>query len=244
MPQQPQRPFVPHRTPTTARPAITASEFRLYPPFMPGSERGGAESLPSPYPARVTDATPESIPSVRPIEDFLDTSPVAAAVYQQNRPDDAYAGDEARELDELPPVEHFLDPLPVVERFAPDEEGALTEAWAAPTGEHPTSTGRAAEPVETAWGETDWQQYDWRAAAALGETADVEASNAWEATDWDGSVPRARELRKSAAHAIANALDQIAQQIRDGELSVPGPSGAAEPAKIAATLASILGVKR
>ena len=39
MPQKPQRPFVPHRTPTTPRPAITVSEFRLSPPFVPGSGR-------------------------------------------------------------------------------------------------------------------------------------------------------------------------------------------------------------
>ena len=244
MPQQPQRPFVPHRTPTTARPAITTSEFRLYPPFMPGSERGGAESFPPAYSTSAMDATPESSVSMRPIEEFLDNSPVTAAAYQQGRAGDSYAGDEVREPDELPPVEHFLDPLPVVERFAPDADGALTDAWGAPAEEFPTNGGRAAGALETAWGETDWQQYDWRAAAALGETADDEASNAWEATDWDGTVPRPRELRRSAAHAIANALDQIAQQIREGGLSVPGPSGATDPAKIAATLASLLGVKR
>ena len=244
MPQQPQRPFVPHRTPTTARPAITSSEFRLYPPFTPGSERGGADSFPSAYSASLIDATPESSVSMRPIEEFLDNSPVAAAVYPQDRADDSYAGDEVRQPDELPPVEHFLDPLPVVERFAPDADGALTDSLAAPTEEPPTNGRGAAGAVETAWGETDWQRYDWRAAAALGETSDDEASNAWEATDWDGTGPRPRELRQSAAHAIANALDQIAQQIREGELSVPGPSGATDPAKIAAALASLLGVKR
>jgi hypothetical protein len=180
---------------------------------------------------------------VRSIEDFLDTSPAPAAAYQQERGVDTYASDEVQAPDELPPVEHFLDPLPVVERFAPDAEGALTDDWPAPTQQLAANGGPATEPLETAWGETDWQRYDWRAAAALGETAD-EASNAWATTDWDGSVPRARDLRQTAAHAIANALDQIAHQIREGELSLPGPGGVTDPAKIAATLAALLGVKR
>ena len=49
----------------------------------------------------------------------------------------------------------------------------------------------------------------------------------------------------SAAQAIANALDQIAQQIREGGLTVPSPGGALnDPRAIAATLAALLGVKR
>jgi len=192
----------------------------------------------------VIEGAAEGNASVRPIADYLDSSRTAAPVFTQDRGPDSYAGGDVQDSDELPPVEHFLDPLPVVERFAPDAEGALSEAWPSPTEEIPTNGGRgASEALGTAWGETDWQQYDWRGAAALGETAD-EASNAWAATDWDGSVPRARDLRQTAAHAIASALDQIAAQIREGELSVPGPGGTTDPAKIAATLAALLGVKR
>jgi len=56
-------------------------------------------------------------------------------------------------------------------------------------------------------------------------------------------VPKAGDLRKTAAHAIATALDEIARRIREGDLSVPaGPM--TDPAAIAATLASLLGVKR
>jgi hypothetical protein len=46
-------------------------------------------------------------------------------------------------------------------------------------------------------------------------------------------------LKKSAADAIATALNQIAQRIRDGD-----PSAVSDPEKIAATLASLLGVRR
>jgi hypothetical protein len=105
------------------------------------------------------------------------------------------------------------------------------------------SAAHASNTVESEWGETDWQHYDWRAAAALGETANDEASSAWATTDWDAGAPRARELRKAAAHAIAKALDEIAQRIRAGEVVAPG-NGALDPTNIAATLAALLGAKR
>ena len=92
--------------------------------------------------------------------------------------------------------------------------------------------------------ETEWQHFDWRAAAALGETANVEASSAWATTDWGGTVPKVGDLRQTAAHAIATALDEIAKRIRDGDLAVPGQGPMADPATIAATLSALLGVKR
>ena len=52
-------------------------------------------------------------------------------------------------------------------------------------------------------------------------------------------------LQLSAAQAIANALDQIAHQIREGDLTIPSPGGAlTDPGAIAATLAALLGVRR
>ncbi len=105
------------------------------------------------------------------------------------------------------------------------------------------AAAHASDTGESGWGETDWQHYDWRAAAALGETANEEASSAWATTDWDAGAPRARELRKTAAHAIAKALDEIAQRIRAGEAVAPG-NGALDPTNIAATLAALLGAKR
>jgi hypothetical protein len=194
VPRKPQRPFVPHHTPTAARPPSAAPEFRLYRPFLPGVERG----------------------TVEPVA-------FAARDYQQNTGGDLYASDAEEEPEELPPVEHFLDPLPSVNDFAPEAERHLSESG---------------------WVETDWQHYDWRAAAALGEASVDEASTAWDATNWDKTGHRAREPRQSAAQAIATALDEIARRIREGDLSPSGPGPMTDPATIAATLAALLGVRR
>ncbi|MDP9206407.1 MAG: hypothetical protein M3P12_13305 [Gemmatimonadota bacterium] len=224
MPQKPERPFVPHRTPTTARPPIGVSEFRLYTPFVPGDVRQTLEVTVPPALTRVAEAQSDAN-VLRPIEDFLDSSPLHPATYQQGAEDLPDVGDFEEEPDELPPVEHFIDPLPAVEQFAP-------------------TSAEGADPAESGWVETDWQHYDWLAAAALGESGNAEASNAWATTDWDATAPRARELRQTAAHAIATALDEIAQRIRSGELAVPGRGAMTDPANIAATLATLLGVKR
>lgn len=244
MTQQPQRPFVPHRTPKSARPTVTSSEFRLYRPFVPGAERDVVESTgPMPAASLVERQAEPSVPT-RSIEEFLDTSVATPAVYARDRADAWYEAESGDESDELPPVEHFLDPLPVVEHFAPDAEGALADAWPAESAAVASAKPAGGDPSESGWIETDWQQYDWRAAAALGESADREASTAWATTDWDGTVPRARDLRPTAAHAIATALNAIAQRIREGELAVPGSAATSDPAKIAAQLAAILGVKQ
>lgn len=240
MTQQPQRPFVPHRTPKAGHPTITTSEFRLYRPFVPGAEREVVESNGPMRAAGLVASEPETI---RSIEDFLESSAPAPRVYAQERKDVSYESESPDVSDELPPVEHFLDPLPEVGHFAPDPGGALSDAWPAESG-RAAAAGPSGDPAESGWSETDWQQYDWRAAAALGESAEREASNAWATTDWDGTVPKARDLRPTAAHAIATALDAIAQRIREGELAVPGSSANTDPAKIVAQLAAVLGVKQ
>jgi hypothetical protein len=245
VPEKPQRPFVPHRTPKTARPTISASEFRLYRPFFPGARRDRVESIPPISAASMMEERSAPSAPIRSIEEFLDTSTVPAAAYPQQRRDRSYSQEEADDKpDELPPVEHFLDPLPVVESFAPDAEGALSDAWPGASGEVTSAGGEAVDLQESGWLETDWQDFDWRAAAALGEGPDADASKAWATTDWDGTASPARDPRQTAAHAIATALDQIAQRIREGELAVPGSAGISDPSKIAATLAALLGVRR
>jgi hypothetical protein len=145
-------------------------------------------------------------------------------------------------LHELPPVEHFLDPLPAAGSFAPDAEGALMEESAVAVDfTSATPTGRPER--ETGWLVDDWQQYDWRAAARLGDGVDSQASNEWATTDWGVGTPAARN-KLSAAQSLANALDQIARRIREGDLSVPAPGALTDPAAIAATLAALLGVRR
>lgn len=241
---KPQRPFVPHRTPKSARPTITTSEFRLYRPFVPGAERDVIESTGPMRAAGLVERQGDVSVAIRSIADFLDTSVPTPTAHGQESKESSYEIESPDEVYELPPVEHFLDPLPIVEHFAPDAEGALADAWPAESGDVAAAKPRGSDSSESGWIETDWQHYDWRAAAALGENAEREASSAWATTDWDGTVPRARDLRPTAAHAIATALDAIAQRIREGELAVPGSAATSDPAKIAAQLAAILGVKQ
>jgi len=210
----------------------------MYTPFVPGASREAVAVNVPPGSTTVAEAQSD-VNVLRPIEDFLDASPPSAPAYQpavEDLPDVADFEDEA---DELPPVEHFIDSLPDVDEFGSASEPGSTGNGTA--GENASIAHVSAS--EPDWGETDWQHYDWRAAAALGETANVEASSAWATTDWDAGAPRAGELRKTAAHAIAKALDEIAQRIRAGEVVAPG-NGALDPTNIAATLAALLGAKR
>ena len=123
MSQKPQRPFVPHRTPTSPRPAITTSEFRLSPPFVPGTGRDIGAPMQNSDAAIITESEPVAPVSLRSIDDFLDTSPTQVAAYAQDTSEDPYGAEFDDEPDELPPVEHFIDDLPAVERFAPEGEG-------------------------------------------------------------------------------------------------------------------------
>jgi hypothetical protein len=231
VPQKPQRPFIPHRTPKASRQVTTRSEFRLAPPFVPGSSPEEAEAAPLKppveFPAVEFPAAPrpdrEHLPS---IEVFLD--------------DEASPSNE--ESHEMPPVEHFLDPLPAVGSFAPDADGALMEESAVAV-DFTTTSATSRPETESGWLVDDWQQYDWRAAATLRDGAESQASNDWATTDWEAGRTLAPN-KPSAAQAIANALDQIAQRIREGDLSVPPPGALTDPAAIAATLAALLGVKR
>jgi len=113
----------------------------------------------------------------------------------------------------MPPVEHFLDPLPEVASFAPDADGALIEESAAAV-KFARPADAAPSATEAGWGVEDWQQYDWRSVAALGEGGESAATNAWATTDWDATGPRseraANEKRPTAAQAIASA--RLAEQ--------------------------------
>jgi hypothetical protein len=238
--RSPDRPFIPHRTPKSAMQPVSSSEFRLPRPFVPGAERatfGAFHGEPASRPVA------ESSRALRPIEDFLDLSePKAEGAALQSK-EDVFPFELEQQFDELPPLEHFLDPLPPIAEFAPDAAEALVdESVAAEAYSSESATASAA--VETGWVEDDWQRYDWRAAAALGDGVEAEASQEWATTDWDSRLPRSVGDKPSPAQAIANALDQIAQQIREGGLAVPPSGGATDPAAIAATLAALLGVRR
>jgi len=218
MQQKPQRPFVPHRTPGSSTGIAAGSEFRLSRPFVPDAEQ--AQTAVGMFSGAAEPAPIESDrePVLRGIKEFVQ--------------EDEY---------ELPPIEHFTDPLPAVESFAPENEGAMIEGTTdamdyASVGTSPPVPGSAG------WVEEDWQNFDWRAAANLGDAPDAEATNDWATTDWDRAA-HPRERRTSAAQAIANALDNIARRIRDGELAPPGPGDLGDPTAIAAKLAALLGVR-
>jgi hypothetical protein len=189
----------------------------------------------------VDGAAREQLP---PIEAFLDNAPRRPGSEFGLQLDES-SSDFSDEQNVVPPIEHFLDPLPAVVSFAPDSEASLVE-------EH-TAMDYASAPVasrstsEPEWVEEDWQRFDWRAAAALGEGPDAAATSEWAATNWDtgGRSPHDAKGKPSPpAQVIAKALDQIARKIRQGELTVPQADAITDPAGIAATLASLLGVRR
>ena len=228
MPQSPHRPYVPHRTPTRAQPAISTSDFIVSKPFVPGAELARNALIASSV-APFSEPAESTIPS---IESFLVTARPSVA-----QPVDAFEQENDEELDEVPPLEHFLDPLPPISDFSEPANHS--------TDFPDTSVGREASASrEPDWASTDWQRYDWQSVAALGDTerAQAEASNAWATTDWEARAPK-HDRTKTPADAIAKALDQIAEQLRNGDLGLPG-AGVSDPATIAATLAALLGVKR
>jgi hypothetical protein len=181
----------------------------------------------------------------------LAESPVASieaylAAPQRSAPmppvDIALEDEVADEPDELPPLEHFLDPLPPISEFS----RTASDLTAGDDFPDEAADIESQDRVESDWVETDWQRYDWKSVAALGdaERAQADAANDWATTDWDVPSPQKAERTKTPADAIAVALDQIAQRIRTGDLSLPGGGSVADPATIAATLAALLGVRR
>jgi hypothetical protein len=234
----PPRPFVPRVTSTRLSKAVPSAEFTLSRPFVPGAERAPTDSVRPDYQTSAAEEDRSALPS---IDAFLETVPeiTPRPVLSANDP---FAADFASEEEELPPVEHFVDPMPSVGEYGVDQS-VETEA-ADSFGFAPAEVSEATASDGGEWGETDWQQFDWRSAARLGETGDTEATNAWAATDWDASVPQPRQRRPTAAQALATALDEIAKRIRDGELALPMSGMPSDAGSIAASLAALLGMNR
>jgi hypothetical protein len=230
----PQRPFVPSSAPTPRATSARPAPFHLERPFVHGA-------------AQPTTVPKESYGALPSIDEFIERGADQSASYAPGDGLD-FSGEPETSYD-LPPVEHFLDPLPLVDSLAPEGEGVMMADAPEVTdsGESPTQYQAEGSDVfgleESGWVDTGWQQFDWSGAAALGEGS-AEASDAWLETDWETTGPPVREFRETAAQAIANALDEIAHRIRNGELVVPPPNLVSDPAAIAATLAALLGVRR
>jgi hypothetical protein len=231
----PLRPFIPSSTPTPRGTSVSAAAFHLSRPFVHGA-------------TKLTTAPTESYAALPSIDDFIETTSQQAESYASAGDGLDFTADTPGSYD-LPPVEHFLDPLPPVDSLAPEREGLMMADAPEVADTSDTSTQYQTESSdafgleESGWVDTGWQQFDWSGAAALGEGS-AEASDAWSETDWETTGPPVREFRETAAQAIANALDEIAHRIRNGELVVPAPNLVSDPAAIAATLAALLGVRR
>src|SRR5256885_9293546 len=121
MPQSPQRPYVPHRTPTRGQPAISISDFMLSKPFVPDADLV-RNALMAPPVQSVPVPAESTVPS---IESFLVAAPPTSS-----HPADAFEQETGEELEELPPLEHFLDPLPGISEFS--SESAESYVGASP----------------------------------------------------------------------------------------------------------------
>ena len=163
-------------------------------------------------------------------------------VYGRTRPAPALSREEVKVEAEVitapvpPPIEEYVDELPSIDEFAPAP--VEQQDW--------PSWGEPETPVESAdqWQDAEWQGFDWGSAAGLGIGAgDVAAAQAWASTDWDNPRDPVRPTQ-SAAEALADALDQIVQRIRAGEVSLPAPKRVKDESAIAATLAALLGIQR
>ncbi|HJP59346.1 MAG TPA: hypothetical protein VJ865_05090, partial [Gemmatimonadaceae bacterium] len=119
MAQSPQRPYVPHRTPTRGQPAISTSDFMVSKPFVPDADliTNALIALPA---EPVSEQTESTVPS---IEAFLVTGGPAST-----QSADALEPEIGEELEELPPLEHFLDPLPPISDFSSEPAGSYAEA--------------------------------------------------------------------------------------------------------------------
>ena len=247
MPNSPQRPFVPKSTPPQKRAPAPESEFRIARPFVHGQARSypGAESVTAELAALASitdflaaDAPPAQSEITAAEAPAWEAPPAVSDFLATGAPFDYEAVEAGNDPYELPPIEHFTDTvaeaeMPTADEYEPPDDN--------PFGDFPL----ASRSDEHGWEDTDWQRYDWRSAAALGEAGDPAANTAWAQTDWGTSGAGAKDVRETAAQAIADALDGIARRIRDGDLVIPkAPASVPDPATIAATLAALLGVRR
>jgi hypothetical protein len=194
-------------------------------------------------PSRPYVAHSPSSSSARPSAPFVLSPPFVHGRVLQSAP----AVEEQPEA--LPSIELFLDRTPLITDLAPDGIAATPAPAQMPEPSQSDWPSWGEAEAEGSggeeWGTTAWQQFDWSSASNLGAEppADRAAADAWAETDW--SNPRDPVTSaQSAAEALAQALEQISQRIRAGELSVPGTDRVKDDAAIAATLATLLGIKR
>jgi hypothetical protein len=155
------------------------------------------------------------------------------------------SGDAPEEAAEtLPPIERFVDDLPLIDEFLLELQSPAHADQSTPTSQEVTSMPVAETAMDSeGWAAADWQSYDWGGLASLGAPAPeaAEAHAAWSTTNWEagrgGPSDRAIHLREDD---VAAALDEIARRIRSGELSLQQFRGSPPEAALAAAFASLL----
>ncbi len=143
MASSPHRPFVPHRTPKNARSETGSSEFRLARPYVPGAGRQEV----APAQREGTGASrPQSAGSLESIEDYLHAPARTPSSVARESRDPDFESDFDEASAELPPVEHFLDPLPRVEEFEREGANPFDDTNAVGMGQHRLATVRLEIP--------------------------------------------------------------------------------------------------
>jgi hypothetical protein len=206
-----------------------------------GGERGHLHPpFAQPDPGR--RARPQSV-TVEELETRVATAPAAEPAIQ--------AMGEVSE--ELPSIEQFVDELPPIDQFLAEKHEPPSRSRSAPVSFPAPRPYAAPLPPETdaeGWAASDWQSYDWKGLAALGAPAPeaVEAHAAWSATKWDSAASGLRDLASRSSGLsggeVAAALDELAQRIRSGELSLAQFQGTPPEAAIAAAFATLLRSRR
>ena len=160
-------------------------------------------------------------------------------------------GDMWRE--ELPPITRYLydfkteQPEPPYQPLtfggSPREPVLESIEWKSPFAATEVTPDATEREQSGAWILEEWEQYDWKKAAALtGDPSVVAAQQAWGDLDWDGGA--GGESRQRPPEVVASILEGIARRIRAGEVRVGGAPGMTDEAALTAVLAALLGVRR
>jgi hypothetical protein len=165
-------------------------------------------------------------------------------------PENSQMQSEPRLADQLPPIDQFVDDLPPIDDFLmPAELPANAPVWPQIGPRLPVARTSPSVPLEMdteGWAVADWQSYDWGGLAALGapEPEAAQAHAEWTSTNWDSAARGLQEIasrrNEPSGDDVAAALDEIAQRIRSGELSLEQFRGTPPEAAIAAAFGSLL----
>lgn len=157
--------------------------------------------------------------------------------------------------EELPPITRYLYDFKTEQTepaFQPLTFGGATREpvlesieWTSPFAAADVMPQAREREQSGAWILEEWEQYDWKQAAALTADPNVAAAQqAWGDLDWERDATERHAVRQRPPEMVAAILEGIAQRIRAGEVQVHGAPGMTDEAALTAVLAALLGVKR